>query len=54
MDYSEYMLRSEIANVPDGEYEAPVGWLDDDGKNRDVPLKVCVKVIIEGPTSSST
>ncbi len=48
MDYSEYMLRSEIANVPDGEYEAPVGWLDDDGKNRDVPLKVCVKVVVEG------
>lgn len=48
MDYSEYMLRSEIAKLPDGEYEAPVGWLDDDGRNRGVPLKVCVKVIVDG------
>ena len=48
MDYSEYMLRSEIAKIPDGEYEAPVGWLDDDGRERGVPLKVCVKVIIDG------
>jgi N-methylhydantoinase B/oxoprolinase/acetone carboxylase alpha subunit len=48
MDYSEYMLRSEIAKIPDGEYEAPVGWLDDDGRNRGVPLKVCVKVIVDG------
>lgn len=58
MDYAEYMLRSEIARVPDGVYEAPVGWLDDDGKHRswlegdghgeDDHLKVCVKVTIKG------
>ena len=48
MDYSEYMLRSEIARVPDGEYEAPVGWLDDDGRNYGERLKVCVKVIVDG------
>lgn len=48
MDYSEYMLRSEIEKVPDGEYIAPVGWLDDDGRNREQRLKVCVKVIIDG------
>lgn len=48
IDYSEYMLRCEIEKVPDGEYEAPVGWLDDDGKNRGRPLPVCVKVIVEG------
>jgi N-methylhydantoinase B/oxoprolinase/acetone carboxylase alpha subunit len=47
-DYSEHMLRSAIAAVPDGTYEAPVGWLDDDGRNRGVPLKVCVKVTISG------
>ena len=47
MDYSEGMLRAEIAKVPDGEYHAE-GWLDDDGKNRDQPLKVNVTVRIEG------
>lgn len=48
IDYSEAMLRREIEKIPDGVYEAPIGWLDDDGKNRGVPLKVCVKVIVEG------
>ena len=32
MDYSETMLREEIAKLPDGVYEAPMGWLDDDGR----------------------
>ena len=48
IEYSERMLRQEIAKVPDGEYEAPVGWLDDDGRNRGVRLPIKVKVIIEG------
>lgn len=58
MDYAEYMLRSEIASVPDGVYEAPVGYLDDDGKNRtwledpeggvDEHLEVRVKVTVKG------
>ena len=48
MDYSEFMLRTEITKVPDGEYVAPVGWLDDDGKNRGIPLKVCVRLVIDG------
>ena len=48
MDYSESMLRQEIAKVPDGEYEAPLGWLDDDGKNRGVKLPIKVKVVVEG------
>ena len=47
MDYSERMLRAEIAKLPDGEYHSE-GWLDDDGKNRDQPLKVNVTVRIEG------
>ena len=47
MDYSERMLRAEIEKLPDGEYHAD-GWLDDDGKNRDVPLKVNVTVRIQG------
>jgi N-methylhydantoinase A/oxoprolinase/acetone carboxylase beta subunit/N-methylhydantoinase B/oxoprolinase/acetone carboxylase alpha subunit len=48
LDYSERMLRKEIAKVPDGTYEAEIGYLDDDGKNRDVLLPVKVKVIVEG------
>ena len=32
LDYSERMLRHEIAKVPDGGYETDVGWLDDDGR----------------------
>ena len=48
IDYSERMLRQEIAKVPDGVYETDVGWLDDDGRNRGVQLPVKVKVVIEG------
>jgi N-methylhydantoinase B/oxoprolinase/acetone carboxylase alpha subunit len=47
MDYSEKMLRAEIAKIPDGEYHAE-GWLDDDGKNRDRRLKVNVTVRVQG------
>jgi N-methylhydantoinase B len=45
MDYSEAMLRREIAKIPDGEYVAE-GFLDDDGRNRGkrLPLKVTVRV----------
>jgi 5-oxoprolinase (ATP-hydrolysing) len=48
IDYSERMLRQEIAKVPDGEYGPEEGWLDDDGRNRDTQLPVRVKVIVEG------
>ncbi len=48
MDYSEQMLRREIAKLPDGEYETEVGYLDDDGVNRGKKLPVKVKVIIAG------
>ncbi|WP_108659696.1 hydantoinase B/oxoprolinase family protein [Acuticoccus kandeliae] len=45
MEYTERMLRAEIAKIPDGDYTAE-GFLDDDGRNRGVtlPLKVTVKV----------
>ena len=36
IDYSERMLRAEIAKIPDGTYAAE-GWLDDDGIHRDSP-----------------
>jgi N-methylhydantoinase A/oxoprolinase/acetone carboxylase beta subunit/N-methylhydantoinase B/oxoprolinase/acetone carboxylase alpha subunit len=48
MDYSERMLRQEIAKVPDGVYGPEEGWLDDDGRNRGVQLPVRVKVVVEG------
>jgi N-methylhydantoinase B/oxoprolinase/acetone carboxylase alpha subunit len=48
MDYSENMLRRRIRDIPDGSYEAPIGYLDDDGKNRGVPLAVAVRVQVDG------
>jgi N-methylhydantoinase B len=44
MDYTEAMLRREIAKIPDGDYTAE-GFLDDDGRTRGVhlPVKVTVK-----------
>ena len=48
MDYSEQMLRREIAKVPDGRYIAPVQWLDDDARNRDVRLPVHCAVTVSG------
>lgn len=47
IDYSERMLRTEIAKIPDGRYRAE-GWLDDDGITRGVPEKLAVTVIVEG------
>jgi len=45
MDYTENMMRREIAAIPDGEYTAE-GFMDDDGRNRGVhlPIKVTVRV----------
>jgi 5-oxoprolinase (ATP-hydrolysing) len=48
LEYSERMLRQEIAKVPDGRYETEVGWLDDDGVNRGKRLPVKIAVEIEG------
>jgi 5-oxoprolinase (ATP-hydrolysing) len=48
IDYSERMLRQEIAKVPDGVYGPEEGWLDDDGRNRGEQLPVKVSVIVEG------
>jgi N-methylhydantoinase B len=47
MDYTETMLRREIAKIPDGEYTAE-GFMDDDGRNRDVPLPIKVTVRVTG------
>jgi N-methylhydantoinase B len=48
MDYSERMLRAQIEKIPDGEYKAPTGWLDDDARNRGVRLRVETTVRVEG------
>lgn len=47
MDYSERRLREAITEVPDGDYVSE-SWLDNDGRNFDVPLKVRVTVRIRG------
>ena len=49
MDYTERMLRREIAKIPDGEYVAE-GFMDDDGRNRGktLPIKVTVRVKGDG------
>jgi 5-oxoprolinase (ATP-hydrolysing) len=46
LEYSERMLRQEIARVPDGRFETDVGWLDDDGRTRGkrLPIKVAVEI----------
>jgi len=48
MDHCEQLLRAEIAKMPDGEYVAPVQWMDDDAVNRGRPLNINVKVVKEG------
>lgn len=48
MDHSEARLRAAISAVPDGIYRAPDGWLDDDGRNRGVPIPVATAVEISG------
>ena len=49
MDYTEAMLRREIAKIPDGDYVAE-GFLDDDGRNRGehLPVKVTVRMRGDG------
>lgn len=49
LDYTESMMRKQIAAIPDGDYHAE-GFLDDDGRDRESrpPVKVCVKVRGDG------
>ncbi|WP_440767124.1 hydantoinase B/oxoprolinase family protein [Natronorubrum sp. DTA7] len=47
MDYAEALLRNEIRTIPDGTYYAE-DYLDDDGRNRDVPLKIAAEVTVDG------
>ncbi|RMF96416.1 MAG: hydantoinase B/oxoprolinase family protein [Gammaproteobacteria bacterium] len=47
MDYAERLLRQKIAALPDGEYPAPDGWLEDDGKHWNQALKIATRVIVD-------
>ena len=51
MDYTEAMLRREIAKIPDGDYVAE-GFLDDDGRTRGVTLPPVV-VLQNGQMSAT-
>lgn len=48
MDYGERLLRNQIKALPDGVYNAPDGWLEDDGKNWGKKLKIATRVIVDG------
>ena len=48
MDHGERMLRARIDALPDGVYDAPTGWLEDDGKNFGDPLKIATRVRVQG------
>jgi N-methylhydantoinase B/oxoprolinase/acetone carboxylase alpha subunit len=46
IDYSERRLRAEIADLPDGRYEASM-WVEDDGVSTD-PFEVRVAIVVRG------
>ncbi len=46
-DHTDLAVRSVIERIPDGTYEAE-SFLDNDGRNMGVPLRIKVKVIIAG------
>lgn len=48
MDYAETIMRGRIEAVPDGVYDAPMGWLEDDGKNFGEPLRIATRVLVRG------
>lgn len=47
MDYSEALMRKEIEAMPDGQYVFG-DFLDNDGVDKERPVKIHVKVIIKG------
>ena len=47
MDYAEGRLRDAISEIPDGDYEAE-GHMDDNGLDRDTPVKIKVTVKVRG------
>lgn len=47
MDYSEQLMRAEIDKIPDGTYTFE-DYLDNDGIDKDRPVKIHVKVTVKG------
>ena len=47
MDYSEQLMRSEIAKIPDGTYVFE-DFLDNDGIDKERPVKIHARVTVEG------
>ncbi len=47
LDYSEQLMRAEIEGMPDGVYTF-ADYLDNDGIDKDRPVKIQVKVTITG------
>jgi N-methylhydantoinase B len=50
LDYSERLVRAQLAQMPAGTFSAE-DWLDDDGIE-DVPRKICVRVTVRPETAS--
>ncbi|MEO0997616.1 MAG: hydantoinase B/oxoprolinase family protein [Pseudomonadota bacterium] len=48
MDYAEQRMRERVEALPDGAYQAPTGWLEDDGKHFGEPLPVTTRVVVDG------
>jgi N-methylhydantoinase B len=49
IEYGERMVRAQIERIPDGIYEAE-GFLDDDGVEHGKPVKVKVRILVQGST----
>jgi N-methylhydantoinase B/oxoprolinase/acetone carboxylase alpha subunit len=47
LDYSEQLMRAEIEKIPDGVYTF-ADYLDNDGVDKDRPVKIHAKVIVHG------
>ncbi len=47
LDYSEKLMRAEIEKIPDGTYTFE-DYLDNDGIDKDRPVKIHVKITIDG------
>jgi N-methylhydantoinase B len=51
LDYSERLMRAELAQMPAGTYEAE-DFLDDDGFN-DQPIRICVKITLDPKSATA-
>ena len=47
LEYTERIVRLEIARIPDGVYEGEC-WVDDDGIDLDRSYRICTKITVKG------